>query len=213
METSPHPSKCLFTRTKKHSHIFITQIIKCNSFFKVSVCVCVDQGLQLACKYRNKTFSWLLLLRQTCMCTYIMYLSVMSSFLWPYCFRTHFPFRLSPPIFLSRDRSTFSPTIITLSASILHIPISFFLHSLLEFPFYIHHMPSNQISLLAMQSIQGTHVSRAVYSMCDCSQHHKWEMSLKPFQMPPMTILLSNDNRFLCDLILFVLPGIRIIFT
>lgn len=39
---------------------------------------------------------------------------------------TDFPFRLSPLIFLSRDRSTFSPTIITLSASILHIPISFF---------------------------------------------------------------------------------------
>lgn len=96
---------------------------------------------------------------------------------------TDFPFRLSPLIFLSRDRSTFSPTIITLSASILHIPISFFffLHNLLHFPFYIHHMPSNQILLLAMQSIQGTHISRAVYSMCDCSEHHKWELFSETF--------------------------------
>lgn len=44
---------------------------------------------------------------------------------------TDSPFRLSLLIFLSREKRTFSQTIMTLSVSILHIPFPF-LHSLLR---------------------------------------------------------------------------------
>lgn len=74
------------------------------------------------------------------MCTCIMYLPVMSSFLWPYCGCTHDSPPLSLVISLSRDEGTFHPTVVTLSVSILHIPIFLFCITYFKFPFYIRHM-------------------------------------------------------------------------
>lgn len=89
---------------------------------------------------------------------------------------TDSPFRLSLLIFLSGRKRTFSQTIMTLSVSILHIPFPF-LHSLVQFPFYIHQMPSYQISLLAIHTIQSSSISRAQYSKCDFSQNHTKNVS------------------------------------
>lgn len=74
------------------------------------------------------------------MCTCIMYLPVMSSFLWPYCGCTHDSPPLSLVISLCWDEGTFHPTVMTLSVSILHIPIFRFCITYFKFPFYIRHM-------------------------------------------------------------------------
>lgn len=110
-----------------------------------------------------------------CMCVYVHINNVFASnelisvsILLLY---TDSPFTLSLLIFLSCGKGTFFQTIMTLSVSILHIPFSF-LHSLLQILFYIHRMPSNQISLLAIQAIQCSTISRTVYNKCDFSPNH-----------------------------------------
>lgn len=78
-----------------------------------------------------------------------MYLPVMSSFLWPYCCCIH---RLSIqtvtvniPQPRQEDILPDHHDFVSFSFTYSYFP---FLHSLLQFPFYIHHMPSNQISFL-----------------------------------------------------------------
>lgn len=61
-------------------------------------------------------------------------------------------------------------------------------------------MPSNQISLLAIQAFQSTSISRAMYSTCDFSHNPTWRMFLERFQMSLTTLVLSDDNQFPCDL-------------
>lgn len=100
----------------------------------------------------------------------------------------------------------------TLSVSILHIPIAL-LHSLLQFPFYIHQMLSNQFSLLAKQAIQSTIESRTVHSNCYFSPNHTQGMCLEHFQELVMTMALSDDNQFPCDLNLLSFQESGLFFT
>lgn len=135
------------------------------------------------------------------MCTYIMYLPVMSSFLWPYCCCIH---RLSIQTVtvnipqprqedILPDHRDFVSFIFTYS----YFP---FLHSPLQFPFYIHHMPSNQISSLPYRPFkEPAFLEQCTVSLTSHSIAYE-ECFLNLSKCFLKTMALLNYNQFPCDL-------------